>query len=647
MTKTMSAYAAFQGGGALGMAHLGAWQEVSQKFSIIGTAGTSAGSIVAAFCAAGYTPRHAIDIFSQLNWSEYVNRQRVWKLVFKRDAYSDGERFHQWLRGNLGAYDSRQPHDITFAELYQSKNIYLAVVACDLNSKTGDPVVFDKDKEPHTTVSFAVRASISIPGLFKPMSRRDRTQELVDGGVLLNFPVELLHSRSQEANCALVGVRFKQSLEYLESPKALEALKGTIDLMTRRGGLPPDDIAQDPNYIDIEIDVSGFNFLKFDLTNAQKAELVRRGAEAAKLALAKYEARIGQQVSAPQPISVPDNSRFNELESPIHLDSAFYVKREPDESCCYQEILQPGALLRIKAPSQMGKTWLMSRILEHAAKHGYRTVALNLRDATPEDFTNLDKFLQWFCTSVAVMLGLAHPVDEHWSRSLGNSKIKCRTYFEKYLLTENRVLALALDEVDRLFPNGKIAGEFLGLLRTWHEDAKTRELWPQLRLIVLHTEVYTELDINQSPFNAGREIKLTDFSQKQVQDLAQQYELNWDNNKVKQLMNIVGGHPYLVNKALEQVAQRDMTLEQLLEGASNDAGIYRDYLRRYLRNLKQHPKLVLTLKKVVTADAPVEFNSKLNPDIAVKLDELGLVKLQSNTATPRYELYRQYFRDRL
>jgi hypothetical protein len=272
---------------------------------------------------------------------------------------------------------------------------------------------------------------------------------------------------------------------------------------------------------------------------------------------------------------------------------------------------------------------------------------LNLRDATPEDFTNLDKFLQWFCTSVAVMLGLAHPVDEHWSRSPGNSKIKCRTYFEKYLLTGNRVLALALDEVDRLFPNGKIAGEFLGMLRTWHEDAKTRELWTQLRLIVLHTEVYTELDINQSPFNAGTEVKLTDFSQKQVQDLAQQYGLDWDNDKVKPLMEMVGGHPYLVSEALKQVAHRDMTLEQLLETASNDAGIYRDYLRRHLRNLQQYPQLNVALKNIVTADAPVEFNSELNLDIAVKLDDLGLVKLQSNTAMPRYELYRQYFRYRL
>lgn len=325
MTEKMPAYIAFQGGGALGMAHLGAWQEVSQKFTIIGTSGTSAGSIVAAFCAAGYTPPHAIDIFEQLNWSEYVNRQRIWNLVLKRDAYSDGQRFHKWLQDKLGAVE-RQRQDINFADLYKSKNIYLAIVACDLNSQRGDPVVFDKDQEPSTTVSFAVRASISIPGLFKPMSRLDRRQELVDGGVLLNFPVELLHSQSQEANSALIGVRFKQAREYLESPRVGEAIKGTIGLMTRRGELPPDAIANAPNYIDIEIDVSDFDFLKFDLTNDQKAELVRRGADAAKLALARYEARIRQQVSTPNYIDSPvelgnNNSPVQPPSRPISLSS--------------------------------------------------------------------------------------------------------------------------------------------------------------------------------------------------------------------------------------------------------------------------------------------------------------------------------------
>ncbi|MBO3462129.1 AAA-like domain-containing protein [Aetokthonos hydrillicola Thurmond2011] len=647
-TQKMPAYIAFQGGGALGMAHLGAWQEVSQKFSIAGAAGTSAGSIVAAFCAAGYTPWHTIDIFHQLNWSKLVNRQWFWKLVLKRDAFCDGKRFHKWLRGNLGTYVLGQPQDIIFADLYDSKNIYLAIVACDLNSQSGCPIVFDKDKEPGTTVSFAVRASISIPGLFRPMSRLDRGQELVDGGLLLNFPVELLHSRAQQENCVLIGVRFKQQTKYLESPKVGSIARAAIDLMMRRGSLPPTYIAQDPNYIDIEIDVSNFDFLKFALALDQKKELVRRGAEAAKLALAHYMARREQQVSRSKPISLTIYPiHRQELEEKSHLASTFYVERVPDENRCYKEILQPGALIRIKAPLQMGKTSLMSRILEQAVKHGYRKVVLNLRDATTTDFSDLDHFLQWFCTSAAVMLDLIQPVDEHWSRSVGNSKIKCRTYFEKYLLSGEPPLALALDEVDRLFAYQEIAGEFLGMLRTWHEDSKTRDLWKQLRLLVLHTEVYTQLDINQSPFNAGTEIKLTDLSHEQIQDLSRQYGLVWHSEQIDQLMHMVGGHPYLVSRALEQVAQKNTTFEQLLQISSTMLGIYRNHLEQQWKNLHQNTHVVVGFKKVVLADKPVAYNSGLSPNIAVKLDDLGLVKLQSNTVMPRYELYRLYFRDRL
>jgi predicted acylesterase/phospholipase RssA len=295
MTNLPSAYIAFQGGGALGMAHLGAWQEVSQQFSIIGTAGTSAGSIVSALCAAGFNPAHTIDLFHQLNWAEYVNRQSFLRLVIEQDAYSDGRRFHRWLRDQLGKNVPGKPSDINFADLYRFRNIYLAVIACDLNNQAGDPVVFDKDTESQTTVSFAVRASISIPGLFKPMSRIDRRQELVDGGVLLNFPVDPLYQRAKEANCTLIGVRFKQPPQYLESPKVREALKGTINLMMRRGSLPPDHIAQAPNYIDIEIDVTDFNPLDFALKTAQKEELVKRGALAAERALDKYKLRIQKQ----------------------------------------------------------------------------------------------------------------------------------------------------------------------------------------------------------------------------------------------------------------------------------------------------------------------------------------------------------------
>lgn len=44
--------------------------------------------------------------------------------------------------------------------------------------------------------------------------------------------------------------------------------------------------------------------------------------------------------------------------------SDFYVERVPYEAQCYKAIFQPGALVRIKAPQEMGKTWLVEELLK-------------------------------------------------------------------------------------------------------------------------------------------------------------------------------------------------------------------------------------------------------------------------------------------
>ena len=77
--------------------------------------------------------------------------------------------------------------------------------------------------------------------------------------------------------------------------------------------------------------------------------------------------------------------------------------------------------------------------------------------------------------------------------------------------------------------------------------------------------------------------------------------------------------------------------------APTEASIYGDHLRRHLWNLQQHPKLASAFTQVVTTNEPVELESML----AFKLHSLGLVKLQGNFVTPRFNLYRQYFRYKL
>ena len=95
---------------------------------------------------------------------------------------------------------------------------------------------------------------------------------------------------------------------------------------------------------------------------------------------------------------------FENTYGQVPLNSPFYIERPEVEIKCYESILQPGALIRIKAPQKMGKTSLMSRILEHTKQKGYRTVSLNLW--SQENLTDLNNFLQAFCATLSYELGL-------------------------------------------------------------------------------------------------------------------------------------------------------------------------------------------------------------------------------------------------
>lgn len=328
----------------------------------------------------------------------------------------------------------------------------------------------------------------------------------------------------------------------------------------------------------------------------------------------------------------------------VEVNSQFYVERPPIEERCYQTILQPSALIRIKAPRQMGKTSLMARILHHASCQDYRTVPLTFQLVDKTVFTNLDKFLKWFCAYVGRELHIPNQLDDYWDEIFG-SKVNCKDYFEKYLLPQiDTPLVLGLDEIDRVFQYPDIAEDFLGLLRAWHEESKRRDIWKKLRLIVVHsTEVYIPMNINQSPFNVGLPVDLPEFNAGQIQDLAARHNLQWWEKEVEKLMAIVGGHPYLVRVALYHIARCDLTLNELKENAIADGGIYSDHLRRQLWNLEEYPELAAGMREIATADSPVQLKAMQ----AFKLDSLGLVKLQGNECVPRCELYRQYFRSHL
>ena len=335
---------------------------------------------------------------------------------------------------------------------------------------------------------------------------------------------------------------------------------------------------------------------------------------------------------------------YEEPEGEVPLNSPWYVERPPIENDCYQTILKPTALIRIKAPKQMGKSSLISRILEQGKLQGYQTVSINFQLAEQDSLTDLDRFLQWFCASITDSLELDDEIVQYWKGSRG-CKTCCTNYFQRHLLPKiDTPLVLALDEVDRIFQYPEIAIDFFGLLRAWHEKGKNEPKWQNLRLVIAHSkEVYLSLNINQSPFNVGLPIELPELTKAQVIKLIEKHGLVFSFEEIEQLMAMLGGHPYLVRVALYRLAKKEIDLEYLLKIAPTEEGLYYDHLRHHLSKLVQDEALLEAAKKLVAADNPI----KIGATEAFKLRSMGLVKFEGNEVTPLCDLYRLYLRDRL
>ncbi len=355
---------------------------------------------------------------------------------------------------------------------------------------------------------------------------------------------------------------------------------------------------------------------------------------------------------------------------PLLHNSNFYIPRPPIEELASTEMTQPGSLIRIRAPYKMGKSSLIFYLLAQAEGVKYQSVMIDFQQADRGVFSDLNKFLRWLSVNVTRELNLESMLDHYWDEEMG-SKVSCTTYFQAYILPKiQSPLVLVFTEVDRLFEFPEIAGEFFPLLRFWHEQARQVNIWQKLRLIVTYsTEIYLPIKLHQSPFNVGLPLKLPPLTAQQVQQLAQQYKLTWmGNDHIKQLMNMLGGHPYLIqlafyhltcpehpihqNAALqttslnvedEMLNSPQNRLQKLLEQAPTEAGIYNDYLRRLLIKIQAEPQLKAALQKILSSDIAVSIDSIL----AHQLESLGLIDLDGDRVQLCCALYRLYLTKQL
>ena len=330
------------------------------------------------------------------------------------------------------------------------------------------------------------------------------------------------------------------------------------------------------------------------------------------------------------------------------LNSVFYLERPILESLCYQIIEQPGAMVNIRAPKQMGKTSLLTRILAYAQTQDFHSVFLSLQLADGGILPNLERFLQWFCARVSRQLNLPNQTVDFWDSSL-DSKSNATDYFNDVLLVNcDRPLVIGIDEFSQLFAYPGIAREFLQLLRTWTEKAKLSctvdDTWHKLRLVTVYsTDILMPLAIAPYLLSTGLVIKITEFTSAQVQDLAELWEQKITEPEIKQLITLLGGHPYRLQLAFYSLQQQTITLEELLVNSVLATTLYAEHLQQEWWNLQRYPDLLPIFTQIVSNPNPIEI--EISP--GSQLQKMGLVHLEEGRVSLACELFRHFFSDRL
>ncbi|MUG94283.1 hypothetical protein F7734_18605 [Scytonema sp. UIC 10036] len=332
-------------------------------------------------------------------------------------------------------------------------------------------------------------------------------------------------------------------------------------------------------------------------------------------------------------------------DGPLPLGSPFYIDRPPLEKRVYQEVAQPGCVIRIRAPKQMGKSSLVLRLLAFAQTQGYHTVNLNCFQFDSECLTDINKLLRRLCWRIATELGIAPNIKEKWDEDIGYN-LSSSFYLENYLLNQcQKPVVLVLNEIDRFFESPHICQDFFALLRSWCEEARHNRNWQKLRLVMVYSmEEYVSLDINLSPFNIGLPIRLNEFTQTQVEDLARRYRFNLCKPRdIEQLISLVGGHPALIQMSFYYLCCQEITMQELIQDAIANGGIYRYHLWRYSIKLQENPGLAKTYAKILASQQDIF----LNPIEAYKLESLGLIRFEGDRILPRCKLYWAYFQKQL
>lgn len=233
--KTYKLGLALSGGGAKGFAHIGVFKLLEEcRLSPDIIVGTSAGSLMGALFADGYTADEIKELFTGREFSEFA------QLQIPKSGLFDSKRFRYFLKRHLRTKN------------IEDLKIPLVVMATDLDN--GESHEFRSG-----SIVDAVTASCSIPIIFSPVVING--VHYVDGGLFHNFPVSIIREECER----VIGVNVSPLVPQKYKQTIFHIAERSYHYMFRANTL------EDREMCDVLIEAEEFgDFKTFDLENVEK-----------------------------------------------------------------------------------------------------------------------------------------------------------------------------------------------------------------------------------------------------------------------------------------------------------------------------------------------------------------------------------------
>ena len=262
------------GGGVRGTAYVGAIKALEElDVKITGLAGSSVGAFIASLLAIGYTHGEIKEFLYDVNYQKF----RDLYIPFGKDfGFFKGDEVYYWIKDKIekkfyGKNRGKNLPPVTFRNL--DKELIIIVTDVSYNEFKE----YNRVKTPDVEIAHAVRASISLPGFFKPVWENDRC--LVDGEFVNNYPLWKIESDIiSNTNSKILELRLESTEKPREINNVFDYFNAIIDTnYSIATETLYREFGENDQFEIIRIDIGKVKIVDFGISNVEKEKMITDG----------------------------------------------------------------------------------------------------------------------------------------------------------------------------------------------------------------------------------------------------------------------------------------------------------------------------------------------------------------------------------